>query len=184
MPGFDPKTDRRINDAEIAQLIANYLQVPASMLADQARLLAQQSLQSPKRVFDGNSQCDAVNSYPIFGSDIATLLWKSFGATTVKVFDLQDATEVEISVMLPTAGTFPIIGFVMSPDTVTNPVPLSNAVLLGGNYYGNTVQSNRFPCAGNRYIHIFGRGTTVGDLWLEVLNTTSSSGILTMGLIK
>jgi hypothetical protein len=184
MSGLNPQQAQLISSTIIKETLRDYALVPSQVLIDQQKLLAANLLKQKKQpsVYKSGMWLDAVNTYTITNQQSGNQYryWSILGVTTVKVFSLDDADIVNLRFWLCqvySTSTPAQIGYVLSPNDVLNQVQMDQASFLGTNQTISQVTSGSdfmqfigeaVPCAGNRFLHLFGGANVNGtntDLW-------------------
>lgn len=173
MAGFDTIRSNTPNDQLIKTALQAYFENPLLLVRDQQVVIAEllRNMGKPPSVFDAGNIFSSVGNYQTSEIDLTAKKLKSMvtGGTAlpkVYVFSLNSAeifrffyTNFYLSTPAPV-----LIAYALSPnDNALNPIALEKFSAFG---QGNTVQVgtgsagitvfDEIPCAGNKYIHIFG----------------------------
>lgn len=210
MSGLNRTQDQLISSVNLRTALQGFSLVPSQILEKQNQLLAELVAKNRKApsIFKAGSGYEFRNQYLLpQDGDNATASYLAWGVLLVKILDIQDADIVRISSIAinnnqggtPSQIDPPVLFFALSPNDTLNTIPSSQFTALNkgqANIQGQggtnlMTVSAEIPCAGNKYLHLFGFDTFENDFWtqwnslsLPPFSSQSPQYSLTYALIK
>jgi hypothetical protein len=191
MPGFDRTQDQVISARMLETTLQSFVQVQGQIYQKQLELLAMEVEAKKKKpsVFFASDGYSITSTYPLPPDGNSALFWSEQGVTTVGVIPIQDADRIRINcVTVGSSADDLFFLYALSPWDGRSPIKADQFSLL--NKMSSTPTSTPYPhddipCAGNKYMHVFGclpAGQT--DFISFMLNGSNTGFNLTYALVK
>lgn len=212
----DRTQEQLIGAAQLHAALQGFALAQGKVGQDQLELLALLRARFAKQpsVYKCGTFFDRTFSYNLIGNSLAAVKWLRIGGIggstplVVSVIPIGDANEVDLNVLLAEITTINsstiargfYLAYALSPFDATTPMPAEQFCALKVNaisFFNDSAlppnanvyisMGERIPCAGNKYLHVFGLlfNTDVTGFFLSESPTTQGHGsFLTYSLIK